>query len=73
MVGYAIRHNGRASLAKILAVLERDRNAGWKAAAIAEKAGISKSSVYEKLRILERGGRASKVGNVYYIAANGGN
>ena len=61
------------SLAKIFAVLERDRNAGWKAAAIAEEAGIRKSSLYAKLRTLERGGRVSKVGNVYYIAANGGN
>ncbi len=61
------------SLAKILAVLERDRNAGWKAAAIAEETGLGKSSLYAKLRILERGGRVSKIGNVYYIATNGGN
>ncbi len=55
------------SLDRILAVLEKDRMAGWKAAAIERETKLKKSSVYGKLKKLVRDGKVRKDGNVYYI------
>jgi hypothetical protein len=55
------------SLDRILAVLEKDRMAGWKAAAIEKETKLKKSSVYGKLKMLVRDGKVRKDGNVYYI------
>jgi len=58
------------TLGRILAVLEKDRTARWKASGLEDATGIKRSSLYGKLNRLVSEGKVRKEGNVYYLAEN---
>ncbi len=55
------------SLDRILAVLNKDRMARFRATAIEEMVGIKRTALYGKLNRLVRRGQIRKDGNLYYV------